>query len=246
MNDRVVFITGGAQGLGEGIARVLYSRGARVALADINDELLQATAAKIEPDDSRLVALTVDVRDKDDLDRAFARVVSRWGKVDVMINNAARTVHRPFFEIEKDEWDDVLAVNLRGVLFGCQIAGDHMKERSFGRIVNVSSLAGQQGGHVAGAHYAASKAGIIVLTKIVARELATFGVTANAIAPGPIQTPIVEAMPEADVSRLAASVPVGRVATPSEIAEVVAFLVSEESGFITGATIDANGGLHMR
>ena len=168
------------------------------------------------------------------------------GAVDIMVNNAARTVSRPFWEIDQDEWDDVLAVNLRGVFFGCQLAGEHMRERGRGRIINLSSLAGQQGGTVAGAHYAASKAGIIVLTKIAAQELAAHGVTVNAIAPAAVQTPVMDDMPADRLEAVRQRIPVGRFGEAAEVGALAAFLASDEAGYITGATLDVNGGLLMR
>ena len=173
-------------------------------------------------------------------------MVEAAGDVDVMVNNAARTVSRPFWEIEKEEWDDVLAVNLRGVFFGCQLAGEHMRHRGRGRIINLSSLAGQQGGAVAGAHYAASKAGIIVLTKIVAQELAPHGVTVNAIAPAAVRTPVMDEMPADRLEGVRQRIPVGRFGEAEEVGAVAAFLASDEAAYITGATLDINGGLLMR
>jgi len=156
------------------------------------------------------------------------------------------TVQRPFFEIDEAEWDDVLAVNLRGVFFGCQLGGRLMRERRSGRIVNLSSLAGQIGGTVNGAHYAASKAGILALTKVAARELAGYGVTVNAVAPAAIAGPVMATLLPDQVDALAASIPLGRLGTPEEVAALVAFLASDEAGFVTGATFDVNGGLSMR
>jgi 3-oxoacyl-[acyl-carrier protein] reductase len=182
------------------------------------------------------------VRSKDSL----RRVLEAAGEVDVMVNNAARTVSQSFWEIEQDDWDDVLAVNLRGVFFGCQLAGEHMRERGRGRIINLSSLAGQQGGAVAGAHYAASKAGIIVLTKILAQELAPHGVTVNAIAPAAVRTPAMDGIPEDRLEALRQRIPVGRFGEAAEVAALAAFLASDEAGYITGATLDVNGGFFMR
>jgi 3-oxoacyl-[acyl-carrier protein] reductase len=208
-------------------------------LADVNVAGAEAVAASLG---ERARAVECDVRSKESL----RRVIAGAGDVDVMVNNAARTVARPLWEIEQEEWDDVLAVNLRGVFFGCQLAGEHMRERGRGRIINLSSLAGQQGGAVAGAHYAASKAGIVVLTKIVAQELAPHGVTVNAIAPAAVRTPVMDDMPADRLEAVRQRIPVGRFGEAEEIGALAAFLASDEAGYITGATLDVNGGLFMR
>jgi 3-oxoacyl-[acyl-carrier protein] reductase len=243
---RAAIVTGAGRGIGEAIARTLHGAGASVVVADIDADLAQATASSIDPSGDRAWAAAVDVRDRDAFEAVFDDTAARCGGVDILVNNAARTISRSLWEIEADEWDDVLAVNLRGVLFGCQIAGPHMEERGWGRIVNLASVAGQQGGLVSGAHYAASKAGILVLTKIAARALAASGVTVNAIAPAAISGPIMDALPEEVRAGMPAAIPVGRVGSPEEVAATTAFLVSDEAGFITGATIDVNGGLFMR
>jgi 3-oxoacyl-[acyl-carrier protein] reductase len=237
------FVTGAAQGLGEAIARALHAQGNDVVLADVDAE---GAARVAESLGERAHAAALDVRDREAWEGAWTSAVDRLGRIDVLVNNAGRTVSRRVFEIEQDEWDDVLATNLRGVLFGCQLAGPHMREHGYGRIVNLSSLAGQQGGLVAGAHYAASKAGIIVLTKIVAAELAPDGVTCNAVAPAAIETPVMSAMPAEQVATLAQRIPVGRVGRPNEVASLVAWLASADAGYVTGATFDINGGLLMR
>jgi 3-oxoacyl-[acyl-carrier protein] reductase len=243
---RVALVTGAARGLGRAIAAELLAGGHEVVLADIDGDAAARTAAELDPDGRRTAAVAADVAQRADVERAFQAAVERTGRVHVLVNNAARTVSRPFFEIEQEEWDDVLAVNLRSVLFGCQIAGAHMREAGGGRIVNMASLAGQRGGLVAGAHYAASKAGILVLTKIVAAELAPHGVTVNAVAPAAIDGPIMASLPPERIAALAASIPVGRVGRPEEVAAIVAHLVGDDAGFITGACFDVNGGVSMR
>jgi 3-oxoacyl-[acyl-carrier protein] reductase len=170
---------------------------------------------------------------------------ARFGAVDVLVNNAAVIVPRPFLEISDEEWDEVLAVNLRSVLIGCQLAGPPMRERGFGRIVNVGSLAGQQGSAVNGAHYSASKAGIAVLTKIAARELAPH-VTVNCVAAANVTSRTLDALPPDRVAALTASIPLGRPAEPEEVAAAVCFLASDDAAYITGATLDVNGGAFMR
>jgi 3-oxoacyl-[acyl-carrier protein] reductase len=239
LTGRTALVTGAAQGLGEAIARALHAREAEVVLADVNVDAAERAAASLG---GGARAASVDVRDR----ASIERVVDEAGDVDILVNNAALTVSRSFWEIGQDEWDDVLAVNLRGVFFGCQLAGPRMRERGWGRIVNLASLAGQQGGAVAGAHYAASKAGIIVLTKIVAAELAPHGVTCNAIAPAAVRTPVMDGIPADRLDAVRSHIPVGRFGEPEEVAALAAFLVSDEAGYITGATYDVNGGLLMR
>jgi 3-oxoacyl-[acyl-carrier protein] reductase len=237
LTDRVAIVTGAARGIGRVIAEDLHARGATVVLADIDES---------EHSLDRGWDLQVDVRDRESVNALVAEVLERAGRVDILVNNAARIAPSSLWDVEPDEWDDVLAVNLRGPLFAIQAAGPHMREQRWGRIVNVSSLAGQQGGIVGGPHYSASKAALLVLTKIAARELAPHGVTVNAVAPAAIESPVLDALPETTRKDIARSIPVGRLGRPEEVAALVAYLASEEAAYVTGATFDVNGGLLMR
>lgn len=237
----VAIVTGAGQGLGEAIARQLAADGMHVVVVDIAEEHAQRVAAEIGGD-----AATLDVRDLAAMRELVERVQRQRGSIDVLVNNAAITVSTPIWEIDQAGWDDVLAVNLRGVFFGCQLVGPVMRAQGAGRIVNLTSLAGQQGGSVAGAHYAASKAGIIVVTKMFARELAGYGVTVNAVAPAAIDGPIMQALPQETIDGFAAAIPVGRVGRPDEVAALVSFVCSARAGYLTGATLDINGGIFMR
>jgi 3-oxoacyl-[acyl-carrier protein] reductase len=245
-SEAVAVVTGAAQGLGEAIATRFVGEGYRVVYADVDQELNRRTADAADQTGERVLAVQLDVRDLESVQACLDAALGRWGAVDVWINNAARTELRPFLEIEPAEWDDVLAVNLRGTYFGCRVAGRHMCDRGTGRIVNLASLAGQWGRSPTGAHYAASKAGIMTLTKYAATAFASSGVTVNAIAPTAIEGPSVALMAPEQVAAYAAQIPVGRLGRPEEVAALTVFLASGEAGFVTGATYDVNGGLLMR
>ena len=246
MAERIALVTGAAQGIGRAVASSLLADGARVALLDVDDERARATAQELDPDAQRTLVLTADVADPAQIAAACDELAAAWRLPEILVNNAGRTVSRSIWEIDVEEWDDVLATNLRSYLLFAQRCAPAMREQGWGRIVNMASMAGQQGGVVAGAHYAASKAGIIVLTKILARELASHGVTANAIAPAAIRTPAMDGMDPETIARMEATIPVGRVGEVDEVAALVSHVCSDAAGFITGATLDVNGGLSMR
>ncbi len=243
---RVALVTGGAQGLGEVIARTLHREGFCVAIGDIAAEGAALVAQSLDASNATARALTLDVRNKSHFADALHQL-SDWGGVDVLVNNAAMTLTTPVMNIEADEFDAVMAVNLRGPFFGCQVIGAHMIARRSGRIVNMSSQAGQMGGTVAGAHYAASKAGIILLTKYFAREFGASGVTVNAVAPGALDFPAVRAaFPPERVAALEAMIPVKHLGNPEEVAAAVSLLARADMAYVTGATWDINGGMLMR
>jgi 3-oxoacyl-[acyl-carrier protein] reductase len=243
---RVAVVTGPGRGLGEAIAGRLVADGYRVVYADLNAAAAGAAAAAADPRGESTLAVATDMRDLASVEGCLEAAVDCFGAVDVWVNNAARTEATPFFEIDPEEWDDVLATNLRGAYFGCRVAGRHMQERGSGRIVNLASLAGQWGRSLTGVHYAASKAGIVALTRFAATTLAQHGVTVNAVAPGPIDGPSVAAMPPERVAAYVQQIPVQRLGRAEEVAALVAHLASEASGFATGATYDLNGGMLMR
>jgi 3-oxoacyl-[acyl-carrier protein] reductase len=246
LSGRVALVTGAAQGIGAAVAETLFRRGGAVAVADVRVDLATQTSLAIDPTGTRAVPVEVDVRSRESVVRAFEAAEEALGPVDILVNNAALTAQGSVWEISPDEWDDVLAVNLRGTLLCSQIAGPAMAARGFGRIINLASLAGQQGGTVAGAHYAASKAGILVLTKILAKELAGKGVTVNAVVPAAIRGPVMDTMPAERLAALERTIPVGRFGEAAEVAALVAFLCSSDAAYITGAALDINGGLGMR
>jgi 3-oxoacyl-[acyl-carrier protein] reductase len=242
----VAVVTGAAQGLGEAIAGRFVAEGFKVIYADVNAEAVRQTAQAADPTGVQAVAVGLDVRRLDSVQACLDSAVERWGHVDVWVNNAARTLARPFLEIDPDEWDDVLATNLRGTYFGCRVSGIHMCERQSGRIVNLASVAGQWARGLTGAHYAASKAGIVAITRNAALVFAPSGVTVNAIAPAAIDGPAASAMPPDTIAAYVKQIPVGRLGRPEEVAALAVFLASPEAAFTTGATYDVNGGILMR
>ena len=190
LSGRTAFVTGAGQGLGAAIARGLAVAGARAALTDIDGAAVDAVAADLRAEGHECIAMPLDVCDEAAFAQCFESAAQRLGAIDVMVNNAALTPSTSLWDIPAEEWDQVMAVNLRGSFFGCRISGRHMRDRGAGRIINLSSIAGQQASAVTGAHYAASKAGILALTRSFAQELAPHGVTVNAIAPAAIRSPV--------------------------------------------------------
>jgi 3-oxoacyl-[acyl-carrier protein] reductase len=240
-------VTGAARGLGAAIAGHLFAEGYRVAISDIDESAAASLAGSLDPTADRAISIRLDVNSKADFERARDQVVSTWGGIEALVNNAAVTKTTPIFDISPEEFDEVITVNLRGVFLGCQVFGGHFGDAGYGRIVNMASLAAQNGGAATGAHYAASKGGIVTLTKVFARELASKGVTVNAIAPGPLDVPLVhEILPPEKLAAVVGSIPVGQLGDPKFVARLVALLVSDDATSITGATLDANGGLYVR
>ena len=241
---KTAFITGAAQGLGAAIARALHGAGHRVVLADLNPDKAALIAASLGPN---ALALPLDVRTKPSFAAAIHATESHFGPIDILVNNAARTQARDFFSMAPDEWDDVLNTNLRSVVFGCQLTAQGMMDRGWGRILNLASIAGQRGGpQVQGAHYAASKAGIIGLTRYLAQQFAPFGVTVNTIAPGTILTEQTALAPPDKVALVVGQIPLKRIGQAHEVGDLAAFLASDRAAFITGTTTDINGGVLMR
>ncbi len=244
---QTALVTGAAAGLGNVIATHLLAQGFQVVMTDVDAARVQQAADRIDNGQGKVLALALDIRQPQDFAQALKATIDRFGCLEVLVNNAALTLATPVMDIEVDEFDRVMTTNLRGTFVGCQTLGRYFASRGYGRIINLASLAGQNGGTASGAHYAASKGGILTLTKIFARELSKSGVTVNAIAPGPMDSPAVHAIvPEEKMVGLLQMIPVGTLGDAEFVAQAVALLASPQASFVTGATWDINGGLFMR
>lgn len=245
--SQVAIVTGAAQGLGRHIAEALHRAGYRVAVSDVRFDAVAEVALALDPTGETAFALALDVASKADFEAGLAAVLAKWGALHVAVNNAAMTPTTPVMQITPEEFDRVLSINLRGTFLGCQVFGAHLAKVGYGRIVNLASLAGQNGGTASGAHYASSKGAILTLTKIFARELGPAGVTVNAVAPGPMDLPSVRALVPADrLEKIIETIPVKSLGDPAFVADTVVHLASPTAGFVTGAAWDLNGGLFMR
>ncbi|WP_435199199.1 SDR family NAD(P)-dependent oxidoreductase [Janibacter sp. GS2] len=243
----VAVVTGAAGGMGSHIARRLHRDGFRVMVTDLDDAVVTDLARELSADGSTCTHRRLDVSRPEDFRGALEQARSIWAEPTVLVNNAAVTRAADTMTLSSAEFTDVLSLNSAGVFNGCQVFGEAMAAHGFGRIINMASLAGQNGGTATGAHYAASKGAILTLTKVFARSLAAQGVTVNAISPGPHDLPVVHRTVPADaLEAVTSSIPVGRLGDPSFIADTVALLAQENAGFVTGACWDVNGGLHLR
>lgn len=238
--SRVALVTGGSRGIGAAISAALKAEGYTVAATYAgNDEKAAAFTAK-----TGIKTYKWDVSDYDACNSGITQVEADLGKIEVLVNNAGITRDAPFHKMTRDQWTDVMRTNLDGVFNMTHPLWNGMRERKFGRVINISSINGQKG-QFAQANYSAAKAGDIGFTKALAQEGARAGITVNAICPGYIATEMVMAVPEKVRDSIVAQIPAGRLGEASEIARCVVFLASDDAGFITGATLTANGGQYM-
>ncbi len=245
LEGRVAMITGAGRGIGLAIAKALAAEGAHTALCDIDESLLDEALDDVAAVRGDALAFQMDVTDKAGVAEVVNALVDRFKRIDILVNNAGIYEVLSLQEISEKQWDRVLAVNLKGAFLCTQAVLPVMKERGEGWIVNMTSSAAKTGGLLCGAHYAASKAGIIALTKSVAREVAPHGIRVNAIAPGRIDTPMIHTVSNDENEAFRKQIPLGRIGRAEDIAGAVRFLVSDAALYITGEILDVNGGSLM-
>ena len=244
LTDKVALVTGAAQGIGKAVALLLARNGADLIVSDINLEKAEETAKEIEAIGRRAMAIKVDVANLGDVEQMVEAALAHFGHIDILINNAGITRDRLILRMTEEDWDAVLNINLKGTFHCTKAVIRHMSKQRNGKIVNIASVVGEMG-NAGQANYSASKAGVIGFTKTIAREFSQRGINVNAIAPGYIETPMTEALPEKAKEELKRIIPMERLGRPDDVAEAVLFLVSEASSYITGQVLNVNGGIYM-
>ncbi|MCK9266641.1 3-oxoacyl-[acyl-carrier-protein] reductase [bacterium] len=240
--DKVVVITGAFGGIGRSLATKFGAFGARLVLWDVNINSEFETELKEKKIET--ISSKIDITNKKEIEENLEVILQKWGKVDILINNAGITKDTLVIRMEEEDWDSVLNVNLKGTFLCSKIVGKSMLSKRFGKIVNVASIIGQIG-NIGQANYSASKGGMISLTKTCAREFGRFGVNVNAVAPGYIMTPMTERLPEKVKNDMEARVPLRRFGTSEEVSDLIVFLASDSSAYITGQVFRVDGGLVM-
>ena len=248
MGNRVAVVTGGGAGMGFAIAQHLARRGDRVAIIDLNAEVAEQAAATIGAEGGTAIGCGADVADRAAVAAAYERIRAELGPIEILVTSAGIDRFTPFTEISVDEWNQMIAVNLTGTFHCIQLAIPDMLAANFGRILTISSSSAQSGAKKM-SHYVASKGGVVGLTKALAVEYARNGITVNTIPPGFIDTPMSRRAEERgdlpDMDAIAKRTPMGRAGTPDDIATAAAFVTSDEAGYITGQSINVNGGLYL-
>lgn len=244
LSGKIALVTGAAQGIGREIAFALATDGADVAICDVNLEAAQKTAAEIEGRGKKSLAIKANVASSADVTAMIEQVVEKFGRIDILVNNAGITRDGLILRMKDEDWDLVLSINLKGAFLCTKSALKYMAKQRSGTIINIASIVGVMG-NAGQANYVASKAGLIGLTKTIAREYANRGITANAVAPGFIETAMTQALPENVRQELAKQIPMGKLGTPEDVANAVRFLASPWASYISGQVVHVNGGMYM-
>ena len=245
LKDQVAVITGGAQGIGHAIAMTLASEGANLVLSDIDEAKVQAAAAQVAKDKNvQAIGVKGNVATFADCEKLVEASLDKFGRIDILVNNAGITRDNLLMRMSDDEWDSVIAVNLKGVFNCTKAAVRPMMKARKGRIINIASVVGLMG-NAGQANYSASKGGVVALTKTCAREFSSRNILVNAVAPGFIRTRMTDALSDEQKKKLMEIIPLGRLGEAQDVANVVLFLCSEESSYITGHTVSVNGGMYI-
>ena len=241
LNDKIAIITGASQGIGRTMAIVFARSGASVVCVARSEKKIKELSVKIENEGGRAIPIVCDIGDGDSFSKTIKSVVDRFGKLDILINNAGITRDSLLMRMNDNQWDEVIQTNLKGAFFGMKAAIRPMMKNKFGRIINITSIVGLTG-NPGQANYAASKAGLIGMTQSIAKEVGSRGITVNCIAPGWIDTEMTEELPENSKRDLLDRIPIGKIGKPENIAYTAVFLASDEASYITGQTITVDGG----
>jgi 3-oxoacyl-[acyl-carrier protein] reductase len=244
LNDKVALITGASQGIGRDTAMALAQAGAKVAVAARSEEKLASLVSEIESAGGSALAVKMDVADAEQVKAGFKQVLDKFSRLDILVNNAAITRDGLSMRMKQDDWEAVLKTNLTGAHLCIQQALSTMMRARAGRIINISSVVAQAG-NAGQANYVAAKAGLIGLTKAVAIEIASRNITVNAVAPGFIETPMTDVLPDKVKEELKTRIPLGRMGSPRDVAAAIVFLASDEAAYITGHVLNVNGGMHL-
>jgi 3-oxoacyl-[acyl-carrier protein] reductase len=244
LKDKVALVTGASQGIGWDIAQALVVAGAKVAVAARNEEKLALLVGEITAAGGEALAIKMDVADAEQIKSGFKQALDRFGRLDILVNNAAITRDGLAIRMKPDDWDAVLKTNLTGAHLCIQQALGTMMRARAGRIINVASVVAHMG-NAGQANYVAAKAGLIGLTKAIAMEIASRNITVNAVAPGFIVTPMTDVLSDKVKEELKARIPLGRLGVPRDVAAAIVFLASDEAAYITGHTLDVNGGMYL-
>jgi 3-oxoacyl-[acyl-carrier protein] reductase len=242
--NKIALVTGASQGIGRACAITLAAQGATVALAARNEEKLRGVAKEIAAAGGQAEVFVLDISNEASIKDTAKAVIAKLGRIDILVNNAGITRDMLLLRMKRADWDDVISTNLTGTFLLTQAVLSSMMKSRWGRIISISSVVGETG-QAGQANYAASKAGLIGFTKSLAREMASRNVTANIVAPGMIETAMTAVLDEKQKAAMMQIIPLGRAGTDQDIANAVAFLASEKASYITGHTLDVNGGMHM-
>ena len=243
--DRVAIVTGGARGIGRAIATSFLKEGAKVAIIDSDKERLETVKKQMGKENKEVTVIPCDITKSSEVNGMVDKVRKRFGRIDILVNNAGIIRRGTIESVTEEDWDRVIEVNLKGTFNCCKAVAGIMKQQGYGKIINVSSIAGKMGDITSAPGYGPSKAGVDALTKTLARQLAQYGINVNGVAPHAIETEMNAQWSEDRRKEIIASIPLGRLGKPEDVANAVLFLASDEASFITGEILDVNGGALM-